>query len=523
MKKKMKKIIVAICMVVVISLSLSIANKSRSANNEWNKEYEGMGIDHFFDIKPTNDGYIIAGTTWKPYEGQLDTGNGWLVKVDKDGNIIWQKHYGGRDEDGLWCVLETEDGYLAGGYTFSYARGIGNEDFWLIKVDKNGNEIWNKTYGTYLGELGKVIKAKDGGYLIVGYISSFKGVKSINGSGILIKTDINGEIKWYKTFDGNGFDYFYDVIETHDGYLISGITESFATHGIWDAWLIKVDKQGNEIWNKTYGWRGYGWKGYVWNAYVKEEEDGYVIAGYVLLGRGEVPYAYLIKVNKEGNEIWKKVYGGGEYDYVKDFEVIDDGYILAGFTESYNVGNFDAWLLKVDKEGNEIWNKSFGRRWEDKFEGIVVLEDGYLLCGKTEHEWGYGNGWLVKCNDDMPPKIKIVKPKENYLYIFDREIMAYSKTLIIGGITVIAEADKPEKIDRVEFYYGSHYVFDEEPRAIDYSPPYEWKCRVFGLNSWGRITVAARYGNAGAVAVDKMEVYIINLLPAPASAAAMQK
>jgi len=343
----MKKVIVVICILVILSLSLSVALENKKEDDgEWNKEYEGMGIDHFFDIKPTDGGYIIVGTTWESYEGQQDTGNGWFGKVDENGNMIWQKHYGGKDEDGLWCVLETEDGYLAGGYTFSYARGIGNEDFWLIKVDKNGNEIWNKTYGTYLGELGKVIKAKDEGYLIVGYISSFRDdIKSINGSGILIQTDRNGDIKWYKTFDGNGFDYFYDVIKTEDGYLISGITESYATHGTCDAWLIKIDKNGNEIWNKTYGWQGYGWKGYVWNAYVKEIEDGYVIAGYVLLGRGEVPYAYLIKVDKEGNEIWKKVYGGGEYDYIKDFEIIDDGYILAGFTESYNVGNFDAWLF----------------------------------------------------------------------------------------------------------------------------------------------------------------------------------
>jgi len=180
--------------------------------------------------------------------------------------------------------------------------------------------------------------------------------------------------------------------------------------------------------------------------------------------------------------------------------------------------------LKVDKEGNEIWNKSFGGRWEEKFEGILVLDDGYyLLCGKTEHEWGYGNGWLVKCNDETPPKIKIVRPRENYLYIFDREIMPYDKTLIVGGITVTVEADRPEKIDRVEFYYGSEFVFDEKPRKVDYSSPYEWKCRIPGLGNWGRITVAARYGNAEAASVDKIEVYIVNLIPVPPSSPSLHE
>ncbi len=507
MKEKMRKILsLAIPFIILLVLFISLKGNliKYSTADEWSKEYEGMGIGQFFDIKPIEGGYIIAGTTFEPYKGQQDTGNGWIVKIDKEGNIIWQNFYGGKDEDGLWCILETEDGYIAGGYTFSYSLKKGAEDFWLVKVDKEGNEIWNKTYGVD-GEFGKVIKAKDGGYLLIGSAASFVMDRNVSEDILLIKTDENGNMEWYKVFkEGFAGD---DVIETDNGYLISGVSDLYATHGIWDALLIKLDKEGNEIWNKTYGW-----KGYVWRTKVEEIEDGYMIAGYVLLGQEEIPHGFLIKVDKEGNEIWKRTYGK-YFEYIVNFDIAKDGYILCGSTENYAVGNWDAWLLKVDKEGNEIWNKSFGERNTDKFLAVIALNDGYIACGRIEHKWGYGKGLVVKCNDETPPKIKIVKPKENYLYIFDREIMAYYKTLIIGGITVVVEANKPEKINRVEYYYSSNFIFDEKPREIDYFPPYEWKCRVFGLNSWGKITVAARYGNAGAVAVDKIEVYILNFLP----------
>jgi len=244
MKKKMKKIIVAICMVAIISFSLSIATIKNENNGEWNKEYEGS---HFFDIEPTKRGYVIVGTFWKQGEG-----NGLIMKVDENGNMIWQRCYGGRDEDGLWCVLETEDGYLAGGYTFSYG-GLYNEDFWLIKVDRNGNEIWNKTYGTKDGVLGGITKAKDGGYLIVGSVPGFKNNVDIVDDVLLLKIDENGDMIWYKSFGGNNTEAGDCIIEIDDGYLISGVTVSYATYGVSDAWLIKIDEKAiiNEPSNAT--------------------------------------------------------------------------------------------------------------------------------------------------------------------------------------------------------------------------------------------------------------------------------
>ncbi|MEM2508871.1 MAG: hypothetical protein QW673_01560, partial [Candidatus Thermoplasmatota archaeon] len=474
-------------------------------NDEWNKEFEGLGISIFNDIKPTSDGYIIAGETAVP--GIVEY-QGWLVKIDKDGNEIWEKYYG---SGFLSTVLEIEDGYIAIGKT--------SFDGWLLKVDKEGNEIWNKSFGWKKDDyFNNGIKTKDGGYLMVGVTHCIENITFPYGDVLVLKTDKEGNLEWYNHFDGNNDgDIGYDVIEIDDGYLISGSTVISISER-WDAWLIKIDKKGNEIWNKTYGWSGGRYL--VLHSYIKEIEDGdIIIAGDVCVPPADTNRAYLIKLDKEGNEIWKKIYGEGTYEmragqWIEGFEITKDGFILYGFTFDYSIGNWDGWLLKVDKEGNELWNKSFGRRWEEKIEGVVVLEDGYICVGKTEHKWGYGLGWILKCNDLPPPKMKIIKPKENCLYIFDREIVPYDRTLIIGAITITVEVDKPEKINRVEFYLDHYNQFDNIPEKIDYSPPYEWKCRAIGFGLLPcHLAVGVYYGNSGAVAAGRMVIYIINLVP----------
>lgn len=325
-KEKMRKIfIIAVLASSLLLSSLAFRGEIKKENDEWNKEYGARDIAAFLDIKQIEDGYILCGAA---REAGTMNDDGWIVKIDKEGNKLWEKFYGGKNQDELWCILEVEDGYVAAGTTESF--GNGSFDCWLLKIDKEGNEIWNKTYGWKEDDFAsKVIKGKDGGYLIVGGTATSPSPYT---DILLVKTDENGNVEWYKTFDGIGKDGDIgdDIIEVEDGYLIAGSTVINITERF-DVWLIKIDKNGNEIWNKTYGWEGGG----VAKAAVRKIEDGYAIAGYVCLWDMEVPSGYLIKVDKEGNEIWKKCYPGTslrESNFIIDFEVIEEGYILYGGT-----------------------------------------------------------------------------------------------------------------------------------------------------------------------------------------------
>ena len=492
----MMKIIGVSLILFAITISINpFEYEIKENNGEWCKEY-GTKTSAFVDGIATDDGIILLGRiindeVWKP----------WIVKIDKNGNEIWNKTFW-RDlhaEEIGESIARTEDGFVIGGYVMTSTGA----DCWIIKIDKNGNEIWNKTYDYSTKDYGlKIIVTKDGGYALVGSTREYDKSSDI----LVIKTDKDGNLEWEKTFGGNYTDDGNSILETTDGYLVSGITFSYETHGGWDAWLIKIDKEGNEIWNKTYGWEEFEI-----GAKIAGCKDGYILYGvteYTPMGGN----AYIIKVDKNGNEIWSKAYG--KRNSFHELEKIENGYILCGSTDTFAVGRSDAWVLKIDEEGNEIWNRSFGTRMPEGASSIEILDENhYIIIGTKSHETHItvdSRGWVVKFSDYFPPKIEIVKPK-NYFYIFDREIFPTQIPLILGDITVKCNAYDPMKIiDRVEFYLLLEDVWYEyKPRAVDYSPPYEWKWR-FGMGLY-EITAAAYYGNAEAAAVDKIEVYIINL------------
>jgi len=201
--------------------------------------------------------------------------------------------------------------------------------------------------------------------------------------------------QWNKTFGGPEADYAWSVQQTSDGgYIITGGTCSFGA-GDHDVWLIKTDSSGSEEWSENFGGSVYD----DGQAVQQTSDGGYILAGKTeSFGAGSFD-AWLIKTDSSGNEEWSKTFGGSVDDYAYSVrQTSDGGYILAGETWSFGTGGKDAWLVKTDSSGNEEWSKSFGDQDGEWAQSVQQTSDGgYILAGNTYlDEAGNHDMWIIK-------------------------------------------------------------------------------------------------------------------------------
>ena len=354
--------------------------------------YGGENSDDFKSLIQIDDGYIIAGNTYSINTDSIDI---WLIKIDKDFNTIWDNSFGGNDLEIIRSTRQTSDGgYIIIGYTRSF--GPEGSNGWLIKTDDSGNMLWNKTFGGVDSEdCMSVEQTNDGGYIITGITRSYEDE---DGDLWLIKTDTDGNKEWEKFLGGDETDYGFSVQQCSDnGFIITGYTQSYGA-GMLDLWLIKTDNSGNEQWNKTFGGSNYdtGRK-------VRQVSDG----GYIVLGNsmsfgpgGED--IWLIRMDRDGNETWNRTFGGYRNDLGFCIqETIDDGYIITGSTYSYGAGEDDVWLIKTNSTGHKEWDRTFGGENKEGWGSSIVEvpDEGYLIAAYTKsYGAGDADGWLIKTN-----------------------------------------------------------------------------------------------------------------------------
>ncbi len=275
-------------------------------------------------VRENVDGSFIAAGYIGPYP---DTANYYISKCDASGNLVWEKEYGGGSEDRAFSVKQTSDnGFIVAGFSFSATGDVvqqhaGGSEAWIVKLDANGNKQWATTYGGTSSDTAyAVCQMPDGGYLVCGAAKSANGdVPGNNGSsdGWVFKLNASGILVWKKNFGGSAQDVLNNIIKNADntytlsGYSFSNSGDVSGNHGKADVWVIKIDDAGNLIWSKLFGGSG-------------NDASFGLAAGYT------------------------------------------DGSFVTGFTESSDgqvtglAGGADCWTLRLDDNGNLLWQKSSG-------------------------------------------------------------------------------------------------------------------------------------------------------------------
>ncbi len=354
-----------------------------------NEDDSGRNINQTMD-----GGYIIVGKTIPPDE---EYDSIYLMKTDAAGKVEWTVMYG--DDDGVDSgadVIQTEDGgYLVIGRTENY--GNGGSDIILVRYNSEGEYQWKKTYGSVNDESGsRIIATDDGGYFLLGQTTPRSGVgKNI----FLVKTDAEGAEQWTTTYGGESGTGGDDIIQLSDGnFAIVG----FITKGDdFQVYFIKIAASGDMIWEKTYGGSAYDF-----GSSVRQTHDGgFVICGYTSSMGAGARDGYVVRLDASGNLVWQKAFGYANSDEFGGIAETPAGdFIAVGNTvtritqrEQYT----DAYMVKLDKNGNQIWSKQFGGNLSDGLGKILNTSDGgYLNLGNT-HSFGKSRDiYLVKVNDD---------------------------------------------------------------------------------------------------------------------------
>ena len=382
--------LLAVLLAVFLAVS-SGGTASAQTDPEWTVTLGGDGDDFAHAVALTADGgYVIAGETRTSGAGARD---GWLVKLDSQGAEVWSRTYGGAKNDILFDVQSTADGgfVLAGETGSQGSAASADSNFWLIKVDSEGYEEWQRNYGNSEDVLSTVASTSDsaravrptsdGGYILAGRSTG------ISGDAIwVLKTDSAGTAQWDSDLAASAGGVAYDVIENSSGsFVVAGNSNSDETGS--DALLIEVGSGGETIWSRSIG-----------GSYNDEarsldltDDGGYALGGFTWSRGAGLSDFWLVKTNRQGELEWQRSFGGVPRDAAHSvMQTGDGGFALAGWSESFSQGD-RFWVVKTDPSGQLLWSGAFPGA--SKPAGSGTFSAGARAIGQVEDGGFIVAGW----------------------------------------------------------------------------------------------------------------------------------
>jgi hypothetical protein len=424
------------CLILLAACLAAMPSFAQPPDSLWSRTFGGSASDICYSVRQTSDGgYILGGEVGSFGAGNYDF---WLVKTNADGIGLWSRTFGGSNQEACRSVLQTPDGgFVLAGSTLSF--GAGNRDFWMVKTDANGDSLWSRTFGGSGNDrCFSIQQTSEGGYILAGYTESFGATA---GDFYLVKTDASGGPLWTRTFGGSSGEWCYSVRQTPDGgYILAGLTYSFGAGG-GDFWLVKTDANGDSLWSRTFGGSD------VDECYSLQQtsDGGYILAGVTLsfdVGNGDF---WLVKTDADGDSLWSRTFGGIVWEYCHSVQQASDGgYVLLGETWSFGAGAYDCWMVRTNANGDSLWSRTFGGSSLELGYSIEKTPDGGYVLGGGTSSFGSGSHdfWLVKTGPDR--RIRVDSPNGGEVWrVLESDTLRWIGAHLGGDVSIDLNRNYP--------------------------------------------------------------------------------
>ncbi|HXI51224.1 MAG TPA: hypothetical protein VNH84_06960, partial [Candidatus Saccharimonadales bacterium] len=428
---------------------------------EWQASFGSGGYEDLRSLQQTADGgFILAGYA---YSGDTNgnktsptiggTGDYWLVRLDANGRKIWENAFGSYGDEQLFSVKQTQDGgFILGGWSDGFVNGsktsphFGEKDYWVVRTDAQGKQLWDQSFGgSGTDTLLAIVTTADGGFLLGGISASPPGGNKTSpdfgrGDYWIVRLDAQGNRLWDRSFGGDGQDFLLRVVPTSDGgFMLGGSSDSAANtgnktsvhFGDLDFWVVRVNANGDKLWEKSFGTSSPEILGDL----QQTSDGGFILGGFAIAGPGGTKTSpaygqedfWVVRLDTNGNQLWDRSYGGASTEYLQGIqETADGGFALAGFSisapggtkTSAAYGIDDYWVVRIDARGTQLWDQSFGGSGEDAlFAFQRTADNGFILGGISSSPPGSGNKtsphfegpsgydfdyWVVKLRPETP-------------------------------------------------------------------------------------------------------------------------
>lgn len=435
---------------------------------EWQKSIGGSSKDTAEKIILTSNGeYMIAGYS---LSGNFDIPSNvgqndiFVCKVNRFGQIIWKKSYGGIGDDLATGIVEIDNGFIVCGTSIGgnndFFSSYGHTDIVLLRLNQNGELIWKKNFGGSDNDYCKtIIKTADNNLLLVGHSQS--NDNDISGNignldGLVLKIDVNGLIIWQKIFGGLSNDYFNSVAQTTDsGFVVVGTSNSSAwgNYGMDDAWLIKINQNGLLEWQNHFG----GTANDKFLSVVQLNDGKYVATGdtysydYDSIENHGISLnrdCFVVKIANNGQKEWSKCFGGSSEDDGRSLVQSTDNNLVILCQIHSNDGDIypamngeaDYWLIKLNSNGTILWKRAYGGSGHEVAKGILQTSDnGFIFVGDS---YSVDSGDITGNHGDDDIWVAKLTAQENCYPILNLDKTIYQENTTFQSSTIINSHSK---------------------------------------------------------------------------------